>query len=107
MSFSEPGPSDDPGPPASAGPPLARFRLAGYFLRYLRPVRGLTVLVLVVTMLGSLTRLPMTFLPKVFTEHLDDPNTTYLWWYLVFVLVTTVLGWGLSFLLTYWGELLG
>jgi ABC-type multidrug transport system fused ATPase/permease subunit len=99
------GPPDDAGPPSDVGPPGDRLRLAAYFLRYLRPVRGLVVLVIVVTLLGSVARLPMTFLPKVFTEHLGD--AAYLWWYLAFVLGMTVFGWGLSFLLTYWGELLG
>jgi ATP-binding cassette subfamily B protein len=97
------GPPDDPGPPAE--PLLGQVRLAASFLRYLRGVRGLAIVVLVITLLGSLTRLPLTFLPKVFTEHLED--LSYLWWYLAFVLVATVCGWVLSFLLTYCGELLG
>jgi ATP-binding cassette subfamily B protein len=102
------GPPADAGPPPGAGPPLARLRLAVPFLRrYLRPVRGLAAAVVVVTLLGSAARLPLTFLPKVFTEHLEDPTPAYLGWYLALTLGATVLGWVLSFLLTYWGELLG
>jgi ATP-binding cassette subfamily B protein len=101
-------PPDDAGPPPDTGPPLARLRLAVPFLRrYLRPVRGLAAAVIVVTVLVSAVRLPLTFLPKVLTEHLEDPTPTYLWWYLAFTLGATVFGWVLSFLLTYWGELLG
>jgi ATP-binding cassette subfamily B protein len=98
-------PPGDPGPPPGGGSPLARLRLAGYFLRYLRPVRGLVAVVVAVTALGSVTSLPLTFLPKVLTAHLDDLGTV--WWYLAFVLAATVTGWVLSFLMTYCGELLG
>jgi ATP-binding cassette subfamily B protein len=83
---------------------LARLRLAAYFLRYLGPVRGLTGLVVLVTLLSSLAGLPLPFLPKVVTEHLDRP--AYIWLYLAFALAATVLGWVLSFLLSYWGEVL-
>jgi ABC-type multidrug transport system fused ATPase/permease subunit len=100
----DPGPPDG-GPPPEGGSPLARLRLAAYFLRYLRPVKGLVVLVLIVTGFGALTRLPMTFLPKVLTEHLND--LSYLWWYLVFVFAALAVGWLLSVLMSYWGELLG
>lgn len=99
------GPPPDLGPPSESGSSLARLHLAAYFLRYLRLVRGLTALVILVTVLLSLSRLPLTFLPKVLTEHLD--NLTYLWWYLTFVLAATVIGWVLNFLVTYWGESLG
>jgi ATP-binding cassette subfamily B protein len=99
-------PPDDPGPPPEGGS-LERLRLAAYFLRYLRPVRGLLVLVVLATALGSLTRLPLTFLPKVLTEHLEDPDQAYLWGYLAFVLAALALGWVLGVLMSYWGELLG
>jgi ABC-type multidrug transport system fused ATPase/permease subunit len=95
----------DEGPPPNAGSSLERLRLGAYFLRYLRQVRGLVILVILLTALGSVTRLPLTFLPKVLTDHFDD--ITYLWWYLAFVLAATILGWVVGFLMTYWGELLG
>src|SRR5262249_11333425 len=76
-----PPPAPDRAPPApgagpDGGPPLSRLRLAASFLHYFRPVRGLVALVVLATALGALSRLPMTFLPKVLTEHLDD--RTYL-----------------------------
>jgi ATP-binding cassette subfamily B protein len=102
------GPPDDAGPPPDAGPPLASLRLAIPFLRrYLRPVRGLAVAVIAITLFGSAVRLPLTFLPMVLTQHLQDRPPTFLWGYLALTLCATVLGWGLSFLLTYCGELLG
>jgi ATP-binding cassette subfamily B protein len=47
----------------------------------------------------------MSFLPKILTEYLHDAHTLFL--YLGFVLVSFVVGWILSVLLSYWGELLG
>jgi ATP-binding cassette subfamily B protein len=105
-----PGTPDDAGPPPDAGPSVARLRLALPFLRrYLRPVRGLTVAVLVVTLLLQVLHLPVTFLPLVLTQHLNEQtyDLSYVWWYLAFALAATVLSWVCSFLLTYWGELLG
>jgi ATP-binding cassette subfamily B protein len=76
-----------------------------FLRRYLRPVRGLAAVIVVVTLLGSAVRLPLTFLPMVLTGHWEEP--TYLGGYLAFTLAAVVVGWGLSFLLTYCGELLG
>jgi ATP-binding cassette subfamily B protein len=104
MASSDPPPGD-PGPPPGPVSPLARLRLAASFLRYLRPVRGLFLVVVLVTALGSVTSLPLTFLPKVLASHLDDLGTV--WWYLAFVMTAAVTGWVLSFLMTYCGELLG
>jgi ATP-binding cassette subfamily B protein len=100
--LADPGPSPDGGP--DPGPPISRLRLAAFFLRYLRPVRGLVVLVLLATALGALSRLPMTFLPKVLTENLHDQH--FLLLYLGFVLAAYVAGWVVSVFLSYWAELL-
>jgi ATP-binding cassette subfamily B protein len=104
-------PEGDDAPPPDAmpdfGPPSgwAALRLAASFLRYLRPVRGLVVLVILATGFGAVAELPMTFLPKVLTEHYQDPG--YLTGYLGFVLTVAVVGWGLSVLLSYWSVTLG
>src|SRR5947209_4905441 len=79
----DPGPPAD-GPPDSGPPPVARLRLAAYFLRYLKPHRGLLALVLLATALGPVLALPMSFLPLVLTAHWDD--TPYLVRYFAFVL---------------------
>jgi ATP-binding cassette subfamily B protein len=104
----DPGPPNGNGPPPDGGPdrgpPISRLRLAAFFLRYLRPVRGLVVLVIVATVLGALSRLPLTFLPKVLTEHYQEPS--YLYGYLGFVLASFVAGWVLGIFLSYWAELL-
>jgi ABC-type multidrug transport system fused ATPase/permease subunit len=100
MSEQAPPPDDGPDP----GPPVSRLALAAYFLRYLKPVRGLVVLVVVATALGAVSRLPVTFLPKVLTEHLDDHG--YLMGYLGLALAAVVAGLALSVAVTYWAELL-
>src|SRR4051794_30039726 len=87
----------DPGPPLSLS---ERLRLVGYFLRYLRPVRGLVVLVVLSTLLGAVTPLPLTFLPKELTEHFDD--RTYVTLYFALVLGALVVGTVLGVLHTYW-----
>ncbi len=91
-------------PPPDPGPPPARWQLAASFLPYLWPVRSLVTLVILATIVGALSRLPLTFLPKELTEHLDDPGHLYL--YFGLVLAALVIGWVASVLLSYWAELL-
>lgn len=93
----------EPGQPAPTS--LAeQLRLAGSFWPYLRP-RWLIVLLAVCTALAAVTYLPVTFLPKVLTEHAGD--RTYLALYLLFALGALVLGWVVGLLQTYWGTVLG
>jgi ABC-type multidrug transport system fused ATPase/permease subunit len=99
---SDPGPPDGSGP--DPGPPVSRLRLAAFFLRYLRPVRGLVVLVILATALGAVSRLPFTFLPMVLTNHFNEP--ALLLWYLAAVFAAFVAGWVLGVFLSYWAELL-
>jgi ABC-type multidrug transport system fused ATPase/permease subunit len=97
-------PRPEDGPPPVAGPPVDRLRLAAFFLRYLRPVRHLVALVILATFLGALSRLPLTFLPKVLTENLD--NLPFLYTYLGLVLAALAGGWVVSVGVSYWAELL-
>jgi ATP-binding cassette subfamily B protein len=83
---------------------VSRLRLVASFLRYLRPVRGLAALVVVAMVLGALSRLPLTFVPLVLTEHLDSPG--YLLAYLGLALAALLAGSVLSVFLSYWAELL-
>ncbi len=83
-----------------------RMRLAFYFFRYLRFVRLLVVLIIAGTAVSALIRLPMTFLPKVLTEHFVSAPS-FVHWYLGLVLVTMIMGWVLSVGLSYWGALMG
>src|SRR5262245_50381575 len=92
----------DPGPPPSTG---ERWRLIRYFLRYLKPVRGLVVLVVLGTALSAVTPLPMTFLPKVLTEHFHDKTHVAL--YFALALAAFAAGAGLGLLLAYWGAAIG
>jgi ATP-binding cassette subfamily B protein len=89
------------------GPPSgwAALWLAASFLGYLRPVRGLVVLVILSTGFGAVAELPMTFLPRELTAHYDDPD--YLTRYIAFVLVVALIGWGLTVALSYWSVTLG
>jgi ATP-binding cassette subfamily B protein len=85
---------------------LDRFRLVFYFFGYLRPVRGLVVAAVISVSISALLRLPVTFLPKVLTENFES-NRSYVYWYLLGVLGTFVLGWILGVALSYWGGRLG
>src|SRR5262249_55626176 len=64
----------------------------------------LVALVLVGTALAALSTLPMSYLPKVLTENLD--NYPFLMGYLGFVLAVFVASWGLSVAMSYASELL-
>jgi ATP-binding cassette subfamily B protein len=107
--------AEDKGPPPGApddefdsGPPLSfreRWELVRYFLRYLKPVRGLMVLVVLGTAISSVTSLPLTFLPKVLTERFD--NTTYVTLYCLLSLAAFVAGSVLGLFLAYWGASIG
>ena len=86
----------DPGPPPGMGPDLGppregRLRLFIYFLRYFRPVKGLVFLLICSTIVSAVIHLPMTFLPKVYTENFEA-DRPFLYLYFVFVLVTLVMG---------------
>ncbi|MGI9515746.1 MAG: ABC transporter ATP-binding protein [Pirellulaceae bacterium] len=85
---------------------LDRLRLAFYFFRYLKFVRWLVVLVIICTVISALIRLPMTFLPMVLTEQFET-NRPFVFWYIGFVLVTMILGWVVSVLMSYWGAKMG
>src|SRR5262245_48906019 len=102
----DPGPPRDGGPPGGpdAGPPVGRLRLAAYFLRYLKPVRGLVILVIVATAIGALSSLPMSFVPKVLLD--PDKSPDYKVGFLGFVLAAIVVGSVLGVFLSYWAELL-
>ena len=99
------GPPPPPGSDVDPGPPPLRWSVVKYFFRYLRPLRGLVVLLVMCTVLTGLVPLPMSFLPMVLTQHFNDPD--YLNFYLALVLATFLIGVVLGIARAYWGSLLG
>jgi ABC-type multidrug transport system fused ATPase/permease subunit len=98
----QPPPDDPEGPPE---PPPGGIRDFFYYLPYLFRLRWVVVLVLVTTALVALLRLPVSFLPKVLTEHFDDK--AYLFGYLGLVLAAVLAGAGARLAATYLSTLLG
>jgi ATP-binding cassette subfamily B protein len=108
------GPPEGLGP--GAGPPLLRSRMAetGYFFRYLRPVRGLVVVIVVSSLVGVVLRLPFAFLPKRLADHFSPEHsgaasgdTRELIVYLVLALLALIAAAGLMLARGYSASLVG
>jgi ATP-binding cassette subfamily B protein len=109
------GPPGPDGPPAGT-PPALKESLAQtrYFLRYLRPVRWIMVTVVAITLVGTLTSLPLMFLPQVLGESLARDRfvlglgrTGFIYAYLSFAIVIGITGMGLALLRGYLSTRMG
>lgn len=83
----------------------SRFKEVAYYLRFLRPVRWLIVLIVTLTILADVLRLPVTFVPQQLTQHFEDKS--YLLMYLSLTMLATILAGLLSLVEGYCANRMG
>ncbi|MBL8852054.1 MAG: ABC transporter ATP-binding protein [Planctomycetaceae bacterium] len=82
------GPGMGPGPGIGPTNFWTQLQEAGYFLRFVRPVRWLLVLIVLSSLASYVLLLPVMFAPQQLTRHFDDKP--HLWKFLVLMTVATI-----------------